>query len=156
MRVSGVAAAPVVALLADDTLEDVRAWMATHAVGSAHQGFPVVDSEDRLVGVITRRDVFDGGATAASLRGVVKRSPAVVFDDSSLRDAIDHMAREKVGRLPVVSREEPDRVIGMITRSDLIAAHGRRLDGERLREPHFRFGRRPAPPDLQGSRAHRK
>jgi CBS domain-containing protein len=37
------------------------------------------------------------------------------------------MVRENAGRLPVVRREDPDRVIGIITRSDLLAAHGRRL-----------------------------
>jgi len=140
--VSDVAAAPVVVVRADDTLEHVRTWIATHAEGSAHQGFPVVDNEDRLVGVVTRRDLLEAGVTARTLRGVVKRPAAVVFDDSSLRDAADHMARENVGRLPVVARDEPDRVIGIVTRSDVVAAHTRRLDGERLREPHYRFGAR--------------
>ena len=144
MLVSDVAAAPVVVLRADDTLEHVRTWMATHAEAPAHQGFPVVDDDDRLVGVITRRDLSDGSVTAATVRGVVKRPPAIVFDDSSLRDAVDHMVRENVGRLPVVARDQPDRVIGIVTRSDVIAAHARRLDGERLHEPHFRFTRAPS------------
>jgi CBS-domain-containing membrane protein len=51
------------------------------------------------------------------------------------------MARENIGRLPVVDRSEPDRVIGIVTRSDVIAAHGLRLDGERLRDPHYRLPR---------------
>ncbi|HEY5243874.1 MAG TPA: chloride channel protein [Polyangiaceae bacterium] len=141
--VADVAAAPVVVLRADDTLEHVRTWMATHAVGSAHQGFPVVDDDDRLVGVITRRDLLNGGGAETTVRVLVKRPAAVVYDDSSLRDAADHMARENVGRLPVVARDDPDRVIGIVTRSDVIAAHARRLDGERLREPHYRFPRVP-------------
>jgi H+/Cl- antiporter ClcA/CBS domain-containing protein len=139
--VSEVAAAPVVVVRADDTLEHVRAWMATHSEGSAHQGFPVVDDDDRLVGVVTRRDLLDAGATARTVRGVVKRPAAVVFDDSSLRDVADHMASENVGRLPVVARDDPDRVIGIVTRSDVIAVHARRLDRERLREPHYRLPR---------------
>ncbi len=139
IRVSDVATAPVVMVRADDTLEQVRNWMASHAVGATHQGFPVVDANDRLVGVITRRDVFNGGPSDAPLRSVIKRAPAVVFDDSSLRAAADHMARERVGRLPVVAREQPDRVIGMISRSDLIAVHARRLEGESPREPRYRF-----------------
>jgi CIC family chloride channel protein len=139
VRVSDVAMAPVVVLRADDTLERVREWMATHAQGSVHQGFPVVDDDDRLVGVLTRRDLFDAEVSTRLVRGLVKRPAAVVFDDSSLRDAADHMAREKVGRLPVVARAEPDRVIGIVTRSDVIAAHGRRLDGERQGEPHYRL-----------------
>ncbi len=141
--VSDVAAAPVVLVRADDTLDRVRAWIATHAQGSSHQGFPVVDDDDRLVGVVTRRDLLDDAPAASTVRSAIRRPPAVVFHDSSLRDAADHMARENVGRLPVVARDEPDRVIGILTRSDIIASHGRRLDAERLREPHYRLpGRR--------------
>ena len=39
----------------------------------------------------------------------------------------DHMVREDIGRLPVVSREDPRKVVGMITRSDLLRAHEKRL-----------------------------
>ena len=139
--VSEVAAAPVVVVRADDTLEQVRAWMATHAQGSAHQGFPVVDDDDRLVGVVTRRDLLDQRDGAETVRGVIKRPAAIVFDNSSLRDVADHMASENVGRLPVVARDDPNRVIGIVTRSDVIAAHARRVNRERLREPHFRLPR---------------
>lgn len=59
------------------------------------------------------------------------RPEAVVFADSSLRDAADHMVRENVHELPVVERNDPTRVIGVITARDLVAAHARRLAGER-------------------------
>jgi CBS domain-containing protein len=138
--VSEVAAAPVVVVRADETIAHVRAWIATHAEKWAHQGFPVVDDDDRLVGVVTRRDLLNGsGNDGASVRSAVKRTPVVVFDDSSLRDVADLMAHEGVGRLPVVARDEPDRVIGIITRSDVITAHTRRLAGERLNDPKYRL-----------------
>jgi len=43
-----------------------------------------------------------------------------------MRDAEDHMVSYDIGRLPVLERETR-RVIGMITRSDLLAAHRKRL-----------------------------
>jgi CBS domain-containing protein len=51
----------------------------------------------------------------------------VIFPESSLRDAADQMARAGVGRLAVVERENPRRLLGILSRSDLIAAHVRRL-----------------------------
>jgi H+/Cl- antiporter ClcA/CBS domain-containing protein len=110
----------VVTLRDDQTVADVDATLATH------QGFPVVDAADHLVGVVTRRD-FLKQPRDARLRDLVHRSPAVVFLDLTLRDAADHMVRENVGRLPVVAREDPRKVIGIITRSDLLEAHGKRL-----------------------------
>jgi CIC family chloride channel protein len=51
----------------------------------------------------------------------------VVFEDSSLREAADHLLRENVGRLPVVRRGEQRTMVGFLTRSDILAAHGQRL-----------------------------
>ena len=55
------------------------------------------------------------------------RPPVVVYDDNTLRDAADQMVTESVGRLPVVEREAPHRLIGIISRSDLLTAHAPRL-----------------------------
>jgi len=44
------------------------------------------------------------------------------------------MVQEEVGRLPVVSRAAPRKPIGMLTRSDLLAAHRRRLDETHVAE----------------------
>ncbi len=157
--VADIAAAPVVVLQARDTCESVRAWIAKHSAGSDHQGFPVVDADDRIVGVVTRRDLLDADV-GGTVRDLVKRPPAIVFEDSSLREATDHMVREGVGRLPVVSRTDPGRVVGIVTRSDLVAVHSRRIDAERRRDPHYRLPRRwalapktqvdPAVPDSEG------
>ena len=57
--------------------------------------------------------------------------PRVVYDDSTLRDAADHMVNHDIGRLPVVKRGEPGRVVGMLTRSDILGAHRKRLIAQR-------------------------
>ena len=127
--VRDVAARQVVALAADDTLASVRAWLSSHGPGTGHQGFPVHDNTGNLVGVLTRRDIFKTDEPETSqLWRIIKRSPAIVYEDNSLREAADHMAREDIGRLPVVSRENPRKVIGWLTRSDLLSAHRRRLE----------------------------
>jgi len=51
----------------------------------------------------------------------------VVYEDNSLRDAADQMVTEEVGRLPVVSRDETLKVVGILSRSDLLSAHRPRL-----------------------------
>jgi CIC family chloride channel protein len=134
----------VVTLGADETLGGVRRWLTTRAPESTHQGFPVVDDAGRLVGVVTRRDLLDLGIDeSTTLRTMAHRAPAVVFDDNTLREAADHMVREGVGRLPVVSREDPLTVIGIVSRSDLLSAHQERLDAALVTEPgRLPFSRR--------------
>jgi chloride channel protein, CIC family len=119
----------VVALAADDTLASVRTWLGSRAPGTGHQGFPVHDRKSNLVGVVTRRDIFDTAESENSpLWRIIKRPPAIVFDDNSLREAADHMIAEGVGRLPVVARGDTQKVIGWLTRSDLLSAHRQRLE----------------------------
>ncbi len=133
--VKDAAARQVVALRAEDTVESVRAWLQSRVEGTGHQGFPVLDKQGDLVGVLTRRDIFDEGAPPeVPLRTILKRPPAIVYEDNSVREAADHMVSEEVGRLPVVTREAPKKVVGWLTRSDMLSAHKRRLDAERRAE----------------------
>lgn len=136
-RVGDVAMREVVSIKASDTLGSVRHWLGSHARGSTHQGFPVLDDAGRLVGVLTRRDLVGSDADDRVLiASLVVRAPVVVFADNSLRDAADQMVRAAVGRLPVVERDTPYLVLGMLSRSDLLAAHEGRLEaGERKRGP---------------------
>jgi H+/Cl- antiporter ClcA/CBS domain-containing protein len=147
VRVREVAAREVVTLKADDTLETVRAWFASRAAGSTHQGFPVVDADGRLIGVVTRRDLVEAdGDGARRVRELVKRAPVVAYEDNTLRDAADHMVAEGVGRLAVVSRQRPDVLVGIVSRSDLLNAHARRLELSRRVRRTLRARRRLRPP----------
>jgi H+/Cl- antiporter ClcA len=136
---AGIAASrPVVSLPGEELLEPVRSRILSGAPGYTHQGFPVVDARGRLAGVLTRRDLLDPVQPGAKRVGdLVRRPAAVAYEDSTLREAADHMVREGVGRLPVVSREDPRKVIGMLTRSDLLSAHKRRLEEIDLSEQHL-------------------
>ena len=134
----------VVTLRADEALAALRARIAERDPALAHQGYPVLDAHGALLGIVTRRDLMDGPPDDRCVRDVIHRPPVVVYDDSTMRDAADHMVRERVGRLPVVTRAEPRRVIGIVTRSDLLAVHGTRLEANRVatRLEHARRWRR--------------
>jgi CBS domain-containing protein len=130
--VADCASRPVTTLAADESIGAVRAWFESGVPGSSHQGFPVVDAADALVGVVTRRDLLAAAlAPETHVRDAIKRSPVVAYEDNSLREAADHMVAEQIGRLPVVERRAPRRVIGMLTRSDLLEAHQQRLAAQR-------------------------
>jgi H+/Cl- antiporter ClcA/CBS domain-containing protein len=122
INVADACATEVVTVRGDAPISTLRAIAATH------QGFPVVDEHDHLLGVVTRRDFLDPSRSdATTARDLITRGPAVIFLDNTLREAADQMVRENVGRLPVITREKPHRVVGFLTRSDLLRAHERRL-----------------------------
>jgi chloride channel protein, CIC family len=136
----------VVTLRGAESIGTVRDRLLSHETGVSHQGFPVVDDKEDLLGVVTRRDIFDPRMSPTALvREAIKRSPVVTHEDHTLREAADHMIREKVGRLPVIDRRS-GRLSGIISRSDLLAAHEPRLRATELSgrggggESHGRHG----------------
>jgi CBS domain-containing protein len=137
-----VATSDVVALPGDKKAGELRDFLMSQEKGSTHQGFPIVDREKRLVGVLTRRDLLQTGSEQKTLEKLLRRPPVVVYDDCSLREAADHMVRHDVGRLPVIKRRtstdvkgkggkeaavQAGQLVGIITRSDLLKAHRQRM-----------------------------
>ena len=106
---------------------------------SRHQGMLILDSDGKLAGVITRGDVMraldaDPSGTGSVLDAGTRRV-VVAFPDETLHEASAKMLRSNIGRLPVVERKDPRKVIGYLGRPGIMAARSRRLDEEHVREP---------------------
>ena len=134
----------VVSLRGEQSIAEVRHWLASDGSKTKHQGFPVLDAHGQLLGVVTRRQLYDATLAEDTLvRSLIQRAPLVVREDHTLREAADHMVEWDVGRLIVASKDAPHRMVGIITRGDLLAAHARRLREARLASRHLDLGRKP-------------
>jgi CIC family chloride channel protein len=106
---------------------------------SLHQGMFVVDGDGKLSGVITRGDVMRALSVdpsgAATVLDAGSREVVVTYPDEMLHDASAKMLRNNIGRLPVVDRKNPRRLVGYLGRPGIMAARLRRLDEEHVREP---------------------
>lgn len=122
-----------------------------------HQGLLILDAHGSLAGVITRSDILrafekdadnkDRNNEEMSVLDAGTRDVTVTYPDELLHDAAAKMLRRNIGRLPVVERADPSRVVGYLGRQGILAARLRRLDEEHVREPGWasRFsGRRAA------------
>jgi H+/Cl- antiporter ClcA/CBS domain-containing protein len=102
------------------------------------QGLPIVDENQRLVGIITRGDVLralDEGANGETTVLEAGNSDLITaYPDEILHDAVTKMLRNDIGRLPVVSREDHHRLVGYLGRANLMEARLRQLDEEHVRE----------------------
>ncbi|MEU3253380.1 CBS domain-containing protein [Streptomyces sp. NPDC006997] len=98
----------------DTPLQDVVRRLRDHRVS----GLPVVDEDDRVVGVVAERDLVlrdpDGGTAA----GVMSAPAVTVHAEAPVPEAARLMAEHGVKRLPVV--DEEDRLVGMVTRRELL------------------------------------
>ena len=118
----------VVSLQATQTLGDVRQWLMEDHPAARHQGFPVLDANNQLLGVVTRRDLTNmRNADSEMVGSLIHRSVLAVREDHSLREAADHMVEADVGRVIVLGKDAPHRMVGILTRGDLLSAHAQRL-----------------------------
>ncbi len=104
-----------------------------------HHGLLIVDREGNLEGLITRSDLHKAFASDPtgnmSVLDAGTRNVVVTYPEESLYQAAVKMLRAEVGRLPVVDRSSPRRIVGYIGRPAIMAAHRRRFDQEHVREP---------------------
>ena len=132
IMVREAASREVTCLRGDQTVGEVRQWLSSHKSGSSHTGFPVLDAQKRVIGVITRKNLNgDETNSSTSLADLIKRAPVVIPENATVREAIDRMVTERVGRLPLVDLASPARVTGILTRSDILSVYGKRLHESR-------------------------
>jgi len=105
---------------------------------SRRQGVVLLDERSELCGILTRRELLlalqqepTGKQTVLS---IAKTSVVTAFPDEVLNDVIERMLQFDIGRLPVVSREHPKRVIGYLGRAGILASRQKNYHEEAHRE----------------------
>ena len=115
--------------------EAVQAFSRSH-----HRGFPIVDN-GKLVGIITTSDLAIIGQRAlppdTALETIMTPKPVTVGTAASLADVLYLLNRYQLSRLPVV---EGRKLVGIITRADII-----RVEADRLGGKNMEIGPRPQP-----------
>jgi len=148
--VKAVASSPAVTVSAASTIGELRAWVVSGRPEATHGGYPVIGDGGHLVGIVTRRDLANPAWQDAQTAGdVVRQLPRYVYEDCTVRQAVDHMVNHGIGRLPVVTRATPPQVVGILTRSDVLSVFRNRARQSEPQPPTLRVRfpgsfRRPA------------
>lgn len=102
------------------------------AANSKSTYFPVVDAENRLVGIFSLRDLrsvlLGDGAGSLILAIDLATTPVLtVTPDDDLHTALRRFTQKNIDELPIVNTDDPTCVIGMLSRKDVIAAYHDRV-----------------------------
>ncbi|WP_369249518.1 CBS domain-containing protein [Streptomyces sp. R41] len=141
-KIGSVMATEVVTARYGTPFKEVARLLTEHRIS----GLPVIDEDDKVLGVIsetdlmvrqadvpdpyeTKRRIRFAGLTRSGRRKAAKAHartagqlmsvpPVTVHADNTIAEAARTMAEHRVERLPVV--DEEDRLVGIVTRRDLI------------------------------------
>jgi CBS domain-containing protein len=136
-RVEEVMDRDVPAIPAGMTVAELSRRIAAGDPVARRQGTPIVDEKGDLVGIITRSDLMKSIERERDETTVLEAGSAdlvVGYEDELLRDAVRRMLDRGIGRLPIVSREDPRRLVGYLGRAGVMAARVRMFEEEHLRE----------------------
>ncbi|MGW3126362.1 CBS domain-containing protein [Streptomyces sp. NPDC001123] len=140
-KVGSVMTTDVVHAAYSTPFKEVARLLADHRIS----GLPVIDDDDKVIGVISETDLMARQATAPGpygkhrapldqlTRGARKQAakaqartagdlmsdpPVTVHAENTIVEAARTMAERRVERLPVL--DEEDRLVGIVTRRDLL------------------------------------
>jgi CBS domain-containing protein len=161
MRAHQIMTRPVITVMPDTTVVEAANIMLKHHVS----GLPVVDSAEKLVGIVSEGDflrraeigtqrrrgrwlsfIFGPGSTARDfvvehgrkISEIMTPEPFTIAEDLPLTDIVDRMEAKNIKRLPVVRGE---KVVGIVTRTNLlqaVASLGRHVPDPTADDDHIR------------------
>ena len=95
---------------------------------STHLYFPVLNSKEELVGIISLRDIRpilleEGLMDLVIAKDIMTEDVITLTTDENLNDAMGKFGIKDIGQLPVVDRNNLKKVVGMLKRTDVIVAY---------------------------------
>ncbi|HEY7162397.1 MAG TPA: CBS domain-containing protein, partial [Acidobacteriota bacterium] len=104
-----------------------------------HQALWIVDDQNQLKGIITRGDILrflqKNGSEDSTLLEAGNTKLIVAHPDELVYDAANKMLKNDIGRLPVVSKDNPRQLIGYLGRHGIMQARLKMINEEHQREP---------------------
>jgi CIC family chloride channel protein len=95
---------------------------------STHTYFPVVNGKEELVGIISLRDIRpilleETLMDLVIAKDIMTEDVITLTTDDNLYDAMGKFGIKDIGQLPVVDKDNPKKVVGMLKRTDMILAY---------------------------------
>jgi len=120
-KIGDVMSRKVVTVKPEITVSQLLDMMAKHH----HMGYPVLNENDDLIGVITFEDVMNVPKERRNeilVGDIAKKRLITAYPEDSVLYAFEKMNQYDIGRILIVDRENHKKLLGIITRSDIIHA----------------------------------
>ncbi len=103
--------------------------LADKVIQTGRHGFAVLDENGDLFGIVSVEDYRRamsgewGPPERLTVGDIATRDMITVFPDETVGTALRRMAPRDLSRLPVVARDDPRRLLGVVRRSDIVRAY---------------------------------
>jgi len=102
-------------------------YEAAQKMRDGHFGILPIEENDRLVGMVTDRDIAVRGVAEGKdpqkikVRDIMSEKVLYCYEDQSLEEIAQNLAENQVWRLPVLNRKK--RLVGILSLADMAKSH---------------------------------
>jgi len=103
----------------ETTAEEVLTIMTKYH----HMGYPVLDEKGELAGIVTFDDIAKVSSSKRKevlVKEIAHKKLVTAYADESVMDVYEKMSKHKIGRVPVVDKKNPKKLVGIITKHDIM------------------------------------
>ena len=99
--------------------------IGTRLILRSINGMPIIDDDGKVVGILTIIDILRAIKDKKDIDmlragDIMTKNPIVIEQDTDMMDMIDIMDKNGVEMIPVVDEEKDGRLIGVVSRKDII------------------------------------
>ncbi len=123
----------------ENTIGEVRDWLEKETDYSSNY-FIIVNKNNEFRGIISSSNLFSNHHKPnLPVGSLIKRNSVSIAVDSSLRNAVELMAKENIDILPVTSNE--NTIIGILSYKDIISAYKSDIENYVKKQPSISLKR---------------
>lgn len=108
--------------------------LLTKLRSSGHHGFPVVDKDGNFCGMVALADVeaavSKGASPGLTVGDIASKAVVTAYPDEYVHNVFVKLGTRDVGRVPVVDRKNPQRLLGVLRRHDVLVAYAKAIRRE--------------------------
>ncbi|GAX61523.1 Chloride channel protein EriC [Candidatus Scalindua japonica] len=108
-------------------------------IRTRNSGLPVVNNTDELIGILTAQDIDrasnEENKAVSTVGEFCTRDLLLAYPDETIAEALQRIEIRNIGQLPVVSRNNPNRLVGLLRDTDI----GRAYDLALTRRKKIRY-----------------
>lgn len=131
-----------IVLSEDNTVKEIKEWLDEEPEYRSNY-FIISGNEGEYKGILSSSTLFSNLQHDGSRIGtLIKRKNISVDTGSSLRTAVEIMAKENTDVLPVVSKENNNAIVGILSYREIIASYKKNMDEHVKKHPDISLKRR--------------
>ncbi|MDQ4074380.1 MAG: CBS domain-containing protein, partial [Thermoproteota archaeon] len=88
-------------------------------------GIPIIEDDGKVIGILTTIDILraikeDKNIDTLKARDIMTKDPIVIDQQTDILEIIDIMDKEGIEMVPVIDKENDNRIIGVLSRKDIL------------------------------------